>query len=190
MNQEYQPKPINREYLKSSLKDFDSDILSKKYTQPGDLKTVAFTGSYNDLADKPVISELSASTTLPKEAGTANAGTESGFARGDHVHPLQTTVSGNAGTATKLETARTINGVLFDGSQDITVTMGTVLTAVLDTGETSLTFTDNAITDDSMIEIYTNVFDVNPTAITQSGNTLTLTFDAQAKTVNVKVRII
>ncbi len=189
MIQEYQPKPIDREYLKSTLQDFDSGVLSKKYSQPDDLKTVAFTGSYNDLADKPVISELSASTTLPKEAGTANAGTESGFARGDHVHPLQTTVSGNAGTATKLETARTINGVLFDGSQDITVTVGTVLTAALDTGKTTLTFTDSAITDDSMIEVYTNVFNINPTAISQSGNVLTLTFDAQTKTVNVKVRI-
>lgn len=33
----------------------------------------------------------------------------------------QTTVSGNAGTATKLQTSRTINGVAFDGTQNITV---------------------------------------------------------------------
>ena len=33
----------------------------------------------------------------------------------------QTTVTGNAGTATKLQTARNINSVLFDGSADITV---------------------------------------------------------------------
>ncbi len=78
---------------------------------------------------------------------------------------------------------------MFDGSQDITVTVGTVLTAALDTGKTTLTFTDSAITDDSMIEVYTNVFNINPTAISQSGNVLTLTFDAQTKTVNVKVRI-
>lgn len=34
----------------------------------------------------------------------------------------QTTVSGNAGTATRLQTARKINGVDFDGSADITIT--------------------------------------------------------------------
>ena len=34
----------------------------------------------------------------------------------------QTTITGNAGTATKLQTARTINGVSFDGSANITVT--------------------------------------------------------------------
>ena len=39
----------------------------------------------------------------------------------DHVHPAQTTVSGNAGSATVLQTARTINGVSFNGSANIEV---------------------------------------------------------------------
>lgn len=60
-----------------------------------------------------------ASTTTPKANGTAAVGTESRFARGDHVHPAQTTITGNAGSATKLQTARTINGVSFDGSSNI-----------------------------------------------------------------------
>lgn len=64
----------------------------------------------------------SASTTTPKAAGTAAVGSESAYARGDHVHPVQTSVTGNAGTATKLATARTINGVSFDGSANITIT--------------------------------------------------------------------
>lgn len=61
-----------------------------------------------------------ASATTPKAAGTASVGTESGYARGDHVHPAQTSVTGNAGTATKLATARSINGMLFDGNADRT----------------------------------------------------------------------
>lgn len=62
-----------------------------------------------------------ASGTTPKANGTAAVGSETAsFARGDHVHPLQTSVSGNAGTATKLATARTINGTSFDGSANIT----------------------------------------------------------------------
>lgn len=70
-----------------------------------------------------------ASTTTPKVAGTAAIGTELAFARGDHVHPAQTSVSGNAGTATKLATARTITlsgdvsgSTTFDGSGDVTIT--------------------------------------------------------------------
>ena len=60
------------------------------------------------------------STTAPLANGTASPGTANNVSRGDHVHPLQTTVSGNAGTATTLKTARTIDGVLFDGSANVT----------------------------------------------------------------------
>ena len=63
-----------------------------------------------------------ASSTTPKANGTAAAGSEtSSFARGDHVHPLQTSVSGNAGSADKVNNALSIqlNGgtaTSFDGS--------------------------------------------------------------------------
>lgn len=64
-----------------------------------------------------------ASSAVPLDAGTANAGIDNGkYAREGHVHPAQTSVSGNAATATKLQTARTINGVAFDGSADINIT--------------------------------------------------------------------
>ncbi len=53
---------------------------------------------------------IGASTTL-------SGGTHSGTNTGD-----QTTVSGNAGTATALQTARDINGVSFNGTANITVT--------------------------------------------------------------------
>ena len=61
----------------------------------------------------------SASTTTPKANGTATVGTDTKFARGDHVHPAQTTITGNAGSATKLQTARTINGAAFNGTANI-----------------------------------------------------------------------
>lgn len=67
------------------------------------------------------------STTAPKAAGTAAVGSASSVARSDHVHPAQTSVSGNAGTATKLATSRTIqtnlsstSSVSFDGSANVT----------------------------------------------------------------------
>ena len=58
-------------------------------------------------------------TAAPKAHGTAAAGSAETLSRSDHVHPLQTTVSGNAGSATKLATKRTIDGVNFDGSANI-----------------------------------------------------------------------
>lgn len=68
-------------------------------------------------------------TVVGKAPGTAAVGTSAKVAREDHVHPVQTTVSGNAGTATKLSSAKTISadgavtatGVSFDGSQNATI---------------------------------------------------------------------
>lgn len=75
-----------------------------------DLKAVAFTGNYADLSNKPI--------SLPADGGTSSA------------------CSGNAATATKLQTARQINGVAFDGTQNITVSDSTKvpLTGAIMTG--------------------------------------------------------
>lgn len=70
-----------------------------------------------------------AGTTTPKVAGTAAVGTSIKYAREDHVHPAQTSITGNAGTATKLQTARTISltgditgSTSFDGYQNVSIT--------------------------------------------------------------------
>jgi len=92
------------------------------------LKPVATSGSYNDLDDKPVIPSASTTSDTPKVASTAAVGTSAAYARADHVHPAQTSVSGNAGTATKLANARNIaltsgatGSASFDGSKDISI---------------------------------------------------------------------
>lgn len=84
-----------------------------------------------------------ASSTTPKANGTAAVGNETAkFARGDHVHPLQTTVSGNAGSATKLQNAKNIvignKTNSFDGTQNITYTLA-------DIGAVSQTDVNNTI---------------------------------------------
>jgi len=59
-------------------------------------------------------------TVAPLAAGTAAVGTSTLTARQDHVHPLQTTVSGNAATATTLQNSRTLWGQSFNGSSNVT----------------------------------------------------------------------
>lgn len=58
------------------------------------------------------------SSTTPLVAGTPAIGSATTAARANHVHPLQTSVSGSAST---LATPRTINGVNFDGSSNIVI---------------------------------------------------------------------
>ena len=96
-----------------------------------DVGAAAKSNSYNDLDNLPDIP--SASTIDPSAAGTATPGSLTTFARADHVHPLQTTVSGNAGTATKLQTARTIaltggatGSASFDGSKNIDISVTSI----------------------------------------------------------------
>ena len=75
---------------------------------------------YDMVGDVDTNTTYTAAAAAPLAAGTAAVGTSTKYAREDHRHPAQTTVTGNAGSATKLATARTIDGVSFNGSANIT----------------------------------------------------------------------
>lgn len=91
--------------------------------------TVATSGKYSDLSGTPTIPTVPGfCTSVPKEAsGSGDPGEANTIARGDHTHPAQTSVSGNAGSATKLAVAKkfkisggaTAGEVSFDGSADV-----------------------------------------------------------------------
>lgn len=84
----------------------------------------------------------------------------------------QTTISGNAGTATALQTARTINGVSFDGTTNITVTAaaGTLSGTTLASGVTSSSLTS--------VGTLTNLTVTNPISGSVTGNAATVTTNA------------
>ena len=80
---------------------------------------------------------VTASSTIAA-TGAVTGSNLSGTNTGD-----QTTITGNAGSATILQTARNINGVSFNGSADITVTAaaGTLTGATLASGVTASSLT-------------------------------------------------
>ena len=93
---------------------------------------------------------------------TASVGTATTVARSDHVHPDQTAVSGNAGTATKLASARTIRTNLeptsaasFDGTAYITP--GVTGTLLISNGGTGATTTAAARANLESTKIYWSV---------------------------------
>lgn len=73
------------------------------------------------------------------------------------------------------------NGVLF---RDLYGTLSIGSTSVVITNTHSDITVSNA-----SLEVFTDTFGVNPTDITVSGNNISLTFEAQSSTVNVKVRL-
>lgn len=81
---------------------------------------------------------------------------------------------GNANTATKLETARTINGVAFDGTQDITIEAGGDVTAAGDNNFTGTNTFNKPIT-------------VRDGALAGIGGTITLGMKPNSATTQAKI---
>ena len=126
--------------------------------------------------------------TSTNATGTANS-----FSRSDHSHTIneatitvagllsatdkvklnntsgtntgdQTSVIGNAGTATALQTSRTINGISFDGTSNITIPASTTYSYVAKTSTYTLTASDY------LVDCTSGTFTLNlPTAVGISG---------------------
>ena len=64
------------------------------------------------------------------------------------------------------------------------------LTGTLTAGQTSLTIEDEGITLDAIVDIYTDVFGVDPTNVVVVNGSITITFDAQASDLSVKAVIL
>ena len=92
--------------------DAAGNVITTTYATKAELATVATSGDYNDLSNKPTIPTNN--NQLTNGAGYI---TSSGSITGSSG-----SCTGNAATATKLQTARTINGTSFDGSSNITTT--------------------------------------------------------------------
>lgn len=119
-------------------------------------------------------------TTWSVDATSANTGNKivardasGNFAAGTITANLNGNISGNSSTATTLQTARTINGISFDGSANITITAtdpnaipntggfvsGNISTFAIPTDPTNLTnkeYVDNAI--DSAVDTNNALF--------------------------------
>lgn len=64
-----------------------------------------------------------------------------------------------------------------------------VITATLTAGQTSITISDASITTSSILDFYTDIYGVNPSAVTVANGSVTLTFDAQATNMVVGVKV-
>ena len=81
------------------------------------------------------------------------------------------------------ETQHSIESV----KKEIEELQGITLTGTLTTEETSIILYDSSITTDSTIDIYTDVYGVNPKNVSVEDGSLTLEFSAQESDVQVKV---
>lgn len=95
------------------------------------------------------------------------------------------------GNITMTTTAQTITGAITElkTSTEKSDFSTTPIRKTLNAGATSISFTDAHINSNSVIDIYTSIFGVSPTNGTVSGNTCTLTFDAQSSAMTVAIMV-
>lgn len=65
----------------------------------------------------------------------------------------------------------------------------TIVTGLLKQGDTEVELSSEALTEDSIIDVYTDTYGLTPSSIAQSNNSVTLTFKPQSSDVNIKVVI-
>ena len=136
--------------------------------------------------DKPTPSEIGAaaashgthvtySTTAPLANGTASAGSASTVARTDHVHPLQTNISGNAGTATKAtqdSAGQQINTTYIKGlsvsGKTITYTKGDGTKGTITTQDTNTTYSTGTASALGLTKLYTGTGTATDGTMTQA----------------------
>lgn len=118
--------------IQNNRTDLD-DVLANKVSKSDISDAIDSNSSTNVASSKAVKTvqdniPLTATATPLLASGNGSVGTSSKWAKEDHVHPEQTTITGNAGTATALETARTIEisgdasgSASFDGTSNIDI---------------------------------------------------------------------
>lgn len=63
------------------------------------------------------------------------------------------------------------------------------LTGTLEAGATSIVLSNELITIDSTVDVYTDTFGVSPSSVDVEEGSITLTFSAREEAINVKVRV-
>ena len=145
--------------LKSSVATGVSPLLVSSTTVVANLNSDMLDGQHGsyylawaNLTSKPttisgygITDALTLGSTVGSANGTASAGVATTAARSDHVHPSQTSVSGNAGTATTLQTTRTLTigstGKTFNGSANVSWTLAEIGAVAANTAITPATAT-------------------------------------------------
>lgn len=157
------------------------DAIESK-TDQADLEAVAFSGSYHDLVDKPVI-----------PTNTSQLTNDAGFKSTDNDTWKANTASSEGYVASGADHANQVWKTDENGNpawrDEAAVLTATVLEQTLTAGAVTLTFTSDAITDDSLIDVYTDPYCTGLKAVNQNGSTLTLTFDAQEVNMRVCVKV-
>lgn len=142
-----------------------------------------------------VYKDVDSVTSLPIYDGEISGHIYSGSGSGSGTAAV-TSINGKTGDVilfgSDIDLTTLISESVADAISALNVgkqTKPAVVTGILAAGATSLTLTDSSIGDNSTIDIYMNKSGVNMTGWTQTGNTLTMTFDAYGSDVLITLEV-
>lgn len=101
-NENMMNKPLDGAGLSVVNSIFNERLSKKADTENVPTKTSQLSNDSGFITGADVPEGAAASTTVPKMDGTAAVGTEMAFARGDHVHPTDTSRLGTAGDGSQV----------------------------------------------------------------------------------------
>ena len=119
--------------INNSLSEINTALAGKAAANHGHNAATAQAAGFMAAADKAKLDGIAAkatanaaSTTTPKALGTASAGSEAGYSRGDHVHPKPSPADIGAAAASHSHTAAQVGALASNGKA---ATAGTADTA-------------------------------------------------------------
>lgn len=182
----------------SNYNDLDNKPSINDVTLSGNKTTSElglFSGSYDDLSDKPTIPEKF--TDLEDvNIGDIPTGWLLRFGvimPGEPVRYEIRTGYPDLNMMNNVDINNVQNGdlLIYDSNTSnwVNKKLYTDYEATLTAGNTTVTISNAAITGNETIDIYTNVFGVNPTNIVASSGSIVLTFPVQTSDISVKVRL-
>ena len=128
--------------INNSLSEINTALAGKAAANHGHNAATAQAAGFMAAADKAKLDGIAAkatanaaSTTTPKALGTASAGSEAGYSRGDHVHPKPSPADIGAAAASHSHTAAQVGALASNGKA-----------ATAGTADTAKACSDNAAT--------------------------------------------
>lgn len=97
------------------------------------------------------------------------------------------TIANKIASAINFTSALSTNSKTLTGA--INEAAGTFVSGTLTAGSTSITLSSNSITSNSRLDPYTSVYGVNPTNMSATTGSVTLTFEAQSNDITVGVEV-
>lgn len=174
----------NKIFYNNNLMEINAIIKEWGYYETVDFEIYNFTGTTNEIIPNPKDEGVEDLTKISINGTVYNVSNSGGSSGGSSVIANPEDISTEAVELTSLR----IDNNDYKISSQSGGNNFLILSGVLSAGSTTITLSNESITGEEMIEIFTDIYGVNPKSVTSEAGSIILTFKAQENDMNIKVR--